>query len=214
MSEKMRISMPETLVKYYGDEAWHGSIESLLEAKPDKFPEHLKWEEQLNYHEAFLAAQVTRFDYHKAMWGLWQFCWGDGYRKIEKVVGEPKAKWDTFKALAPNVVWDEGLWREYSRDSDTSRYAVLGVDIGNDHLRAGVYVSAGGRKDAVDERALRAILEGIPEDTYEVFEDETVYLTHPSCRLGLKKDDVKAEFDVSGLAEICSGVLGRLAKLK
>ncbi len=206
MSGKLTVTIPETLIKYFGDNAWKSAVNSLLDHSPKKYPPNLKWEDQIDFHSVYVAAQVTRLDYHKFVYDLWDKCW-DNLSRIKSICGSGQ-KWDDVKYLAPYDVWDEGLYRECSVKESAKRYVQLFVDIEENYLTAGLYVSANREKDQVDDSIRKSVENAIARET-EISNDYVMW-KHAEKPIVFDPNKSVIEVDISDLKTSCDDALNAL----
>lgn len=200
------ITFPRSLSNYYAGREWRESVNSLLEHKENKYPSNLGWDDQIAYHEAYVAAQVTRLDAHKLILDIWEKCWGSP--KSFPNLGLDESTRDTQRYLDPSVIWNEGLYRFW--DTQGERYLCIGVEIdllGSDEndraIWAGVYVSIpSGKRDIPDPKIQRLLMEIDGANEF----DGNVSFMHSAEPIIFKKDG-ETSVDISGLIKTCRKVL-------
>lgn len=212
-ASKNSVTFPRSLSKYFADAAWRQSIQTLLEHSATDYPVNLDWSDQISYHEAYVAAQITRLEHHKVLLEVWETCWGDP--KSFDNLGFGFETRDTKTKMDPYHTWEDGIIRRWDLKNGQYLYLYSWVfdedneSTGPFYIWAGAFVSFSDKRDDEFHSEIKAKLIAI--EGVELFEEE-VRVRHAPEPLEFIEDGETGPIDLSLLVGTCGKLLKVLSE--
>jgi len=111
--------LPATLRGYLTEPAIRTGVDALLMVKSDSLPPDLRIDELGDYYAARAAAELTRYDWAAALYGLWTRIWAETLDNRWSQVST-ETLMDDGHSVTPVACWDdEGFCVYHSKGSVT-----------------------------------------------------------------------------------------------
>jgi len=108
------LTLPDSVRDYMLKPGVQTAVDHLLEQKPDHFPIDLQWEGILDYHDGLLMAAKVRRDYVTTLHSAWEMVWKEALEDGGYVHEVPFADYPPDALPAPEMVWEDALYRVYT----------------------------------------------------------------------------------------------------